>query len=65
MNPTRGESKPLRDQTNIGGDSSGAPEAWEAPRLISLDLGAAQAKFCRFSDETAPDNGPKMVSCSS
>jgi len=33
-------------------------EKWEAPQLVALDLGTAQAKFTMFGGEGAPDNGP-------
>jgi hypothetical protein len=40
-------------------------EAWDSPRLIPLDLGSAQAKYCSFTNEGNPDNGPKATGCGS
>lgn len=55
----------LGEKNNITrGDNSSSLEAWDAPQLVPLDLGSAQAVYCMFGGETAPDNGPKVVGCS-
>lgn len=45
-------------------EESVAREPWDAPQLIPLDLGSAQAKYCKFTNEGTPDNGPKPTGCS-
>lgn len=55
-----------QDTNNSARQDSSAPrrEAWDSPQLIPLDLGSAQAKFCSFTNEGTPDNGPKVTGCS-
>ena len=59
-------SEPSREGKTRGNcDKTDDLETWESPRLIPLDLGSAQAKYCMFNIESALDNGPKVAGCSS
>jgi len=60
-------SNPSNAEASDSGEPRGGAasrEAWDAPRLIPLDLGSAQAKYCSFTGEGNPDNGPKATGCS-
>lgn len=54
----------LGESSDRKADKSLEREPWDAPQLIPLDLGSAQAKYCQFVGESSPDNGPRPTMCS-